>query len=260
MRKIVDLRTVRLMTRIEQLKMKSRGSRTGQSDPEKSKLDLPRPFELLYSAQILNGISRDFNDLLTCIQGNISLMLLDMEPGRPGYRNLKDMERCVQKGAALTKRLSITGEAIKPKKETVRINDLIRAQFHEFGKGKGQFVFRQRYQEGIWSVRADLEDIERIIRIIRDDLSQGLSTVRAIYIRTQNVILSEAYVNPHGLTPGQFVKISIAYTSPGEGEERAEVSDSRTARVHDLIKKNGGFLHTFKGEENGKTIDLYFPA
>ena len=260
MRKIVDLRTVRLMTKIEQLKRKTRISRMGQSGPEKTELDLPRPFELLYSAQVLKGISRDFNDLLTCIQGYISLMLLDMEPGRPGYKNLKDMELCVQKGAALTMQLSNTGEAIKPNKETVRINDLIRAQFHEFGKGKGQFVFRQRYQEGIWPIRADIEDIERIIRMIRDDLSQGLSTVRAIYIRTQNVILSEAYVRPQGLAPGQFVKISIAYTSPGEGEQRAAVSESRTARAHDLMKKNGGFLHAFKGEENGKTIDLYFPA
>lgn len=232
----------------------------GRTAPETLEPGYPRPFELLYTAQVLKDISRDFNNLLTCIQGHVSLMLLDMDTRYTGYQNLKDIEKCVQKGATLTKRLSTTGEAIKPKKETVKLNDLIRAQFHDFGKRKGRLVIRQRYHEGIWSAKAPPEDIARIIRILRDDVFRGITAGGEVYLRTQNVTLSDAYVRPYGLRPGKFVKISIAYNDSGEGGGRSVVSDRVIARIHEFIKQNDGFLNTFVDEENVKTVNLYFPA
>jgi two-component system cell cycle sensor histidine kinase/response regulator CckA len=260
MRKIVDLRTVRSMIEIERLRRKSRGGRIRRSDPEKSGRDSLGVSELLFAARFLKGISRDFNNLLTCIQGNVSLMLLDMDSGHPDYKYLKDLEKCVKKGAALTRRLSSTGDAIKPTKESVKVNHLIRMYFHNFGKEKEQFSCHQRYQDGIWAVEADQEDIERIIKIIYNDVARGISAGGDTYIRTQNVILSETYVRPHGLAPGRFVKISITYTNSGEGKERIGISERETVGIFHLIKRTGGIVRAYKDEENKKTMELYLPA
>ena len=259
MRKIVDLRTVRSRTEIERLRRKSRVGRIRRSDPEKSGPDSPGVSELLFTARFLKGISRDFNNLLTCIQGNVSLMLLDVDSGHPGYKYLQDMEKCVQKGAALTSRLSSTGDAIKPTKESVNVNHLIRMYFHDFEKEKEQFSSHRRYQDGIWAVEADQGDIERIIKIIYNDVFRGISAGRDTFIRTQNVILSEAYVRPHGVAPGKYVKISMTYTNSGEGKERSAISDRETVGIFHLIKKIGGILSAYRDEENKKTVDLYLP-
>jgi K+-sensing histidine kinase KdpD len=260
MKKTINLRTARLMKEIEQFRIKSRRGRVGRSRPEEPELISPRPSTLFTTARILKGISRDFNNLLTCIQGSVSLALLDMDSCHPGYKNLKDIEKFVQKGAALTKQLSMTEEAIKPKRGTTNLNALIRTYFQDLGTDKGRFVFHQRYQSGIWAVKADHVDIERVIRKIHDNSSRSAAAGGDVYIRTQNVILGEAYVRHRGVKPGKFVKISISYADSVEGEGSSEVPDKGTVGVHDLIEKNGGFLHTFKDEENGQTVDLYFPA
>jgi len=260
MMKIVDLRTDRLRPEMERPRRKSRVGRVRRSDPDKSRTDSLQASELLFTARFLNGISRDFNNLLTCIQGNVSLMLLDMGSDHPGHKHLKDIEKCVQKGAALTKRLSGTAEAIKPNKEAVRVNHLMRMYFHDFGQEKEPFSCHQRYQDGIWAVKADQENIERIIKIIHNDVLRRISAGGDIYIRTQNVILSEAFVRPHGVIPGQFVKISITYGDSGEDEGGIGDPDKETAGIAHLIKKNGGILSAYRDEENDKTLDLYLPA
>ena len=260
MKKIINLRAVRMMKEVEQFRVKSKRGRVGGAGPEAPEFILPRPSTLFSSARILKGISRDFNNLLTCIQGSVSLVLLDMDSDHPGYKNLKDIEKCVQRGAALTKQLSLTEAAIIPKRGTTNLNALISEYFEALGMDKGRFVFHQRYQDGIWTVKADHREVERAIRKIHNNSNRSPAAGGDIFIRTQNVILGESYVRPHGVEAGRFVKISITYHDYGEGEGRSEVPDRGTVGVRDLIKKNGGFLHTFKDEENGETVDLYFPA
>ena len=232
----------------------------GQSGPEEQSLILPPPSTLFSTAQTLKGMSRDFNNLLTCIQGHVSLVLLDMDSGHPGYKHLKDIEKCVQRGAALTQQLASTEAAIKPKRETTDFNALIRAYFQDLVEDKGRFVLHQRYQDGIWAVKADHGDVERVIQKIHADSSRGKAMGGDIYIRTQNVILGEAYARPHGVDPGKFVKISITYADSGDGEGSVGASEKGTPGVHDLIKKNGGILSIYTDEENKRTADLYLPA
>ena len=54
---------------------------------------------------LAGGIAHDFNNLLMGIQGNISLMLLDIKPDHLHYERLHDMEQHVHSGADLTKQL-----------------------------------------------------------------------------------------------------------------------------------------------------------
>lgn len=52
---------------------------------------------------LAGGIAHDFNNLLMGIQGNVSLMLLDLDPRNPFHDRLKDIEQQVHRGADLTK-------------------------------------------------------------------------------------------------------------------------------------------------------------
>ena len=54
---------------------------------------------------LAGGIAHDFNNLLMGIQGNASLMILNMNPDHPEYERLKSIEEQVQSGADLTRQL-----------------------------------------------------------------------------------------------------------------------------------------------------------
>ena len=81
------------MKEIEQFRIKSGRDRVGRPEAAEPELISPQPSTLLTTARILKEISRDFNNLLTCIQGSVSLALLDMDSCHPGYKNLKDIEK-----------------------------------------------------------------------------------------------------------------------------------------------------------------------
>ena len=69
---------------------------------------------------LAGGIAHDFNNLLMAIQGNISLMLFDIEPTHPYYERLKIVEKQVHKGARLTNQL--LGYARKGRYEVLPLN------------------------------------------------------------------------------------------------------------------------------------------
>jgi len=54
---------------------------------------------------LAGGIAHDFNNLLMGFQGNLSLMLMDMDPTHPHYDFLMNMEDYVKKGSELTRQI-----------------------------------------------------------------------------------------------------------------------------------------------------------
>lgn len=52
-----------------------------------------------------SALGHEFNNLLMNVQGNISLMLLEIDSGHPNFERFKSMEQSVQKGAVVTKEL-----------------------------------------------------------------------------------------------------------------------------------------------------------
>jgi len=54
---------------------------------------------------LAGGIAHNFNNLLMGIQGNASIILLDIESSNPRHKNLKNIEKLVENGAKLTAQL-----------------------------------------------------------------------------------------------------------------------------------------------------------
>jgi len=75
--------------------------------------------------QMASGVAHDFNNLLMGIQGNTSLMLLDIDPGHPHYERLRTIEQSVKSGAGLTKQLLGFSRGEKYELKPTDLNDLI---------------------------------------------------------------------------------------------------------------------------------------
>jgi PAS domain S-box-containing protein len=244
---------------------------------------------------LAGGIAHDFNNLLMGIQGNASLVLLDVDSGHPDYQRLKNIEQGVQSGTELTKQLLGFARGGEYELRPTNLNELIENQNRLFGRTKKEITIRGKYEENLWTVEVDQGQIGQVLLNLYVNAWQAMPGGGDLYIQTENTTLDEHYVKPFGLEPGRYVKISI--TDTGVGMDKAtqqRIFDPffttknmgrgtglGLASVYGIIKNHGGIINVYsvKGEARlasefrnsetrlsardggqGTTFNIYLPA
>ena len=96
---------------------------------------------------LAGGIAHDFNNLLMVIQGNASLMLLNVDPSHPHYEMLLSIVKQVQSGSKLTNQL--LGYARKGKYEVkpFQLNQLVEETSKAFGRTRKEITVHRELAE-----------------------------------------------------------------------------------------------------------------
>ncbi|MBW1913023.1 MAG: PAS domain S-box protein, partial [Deltaproteobacteria bacterium] len=78
-----------------------------KAEQEKAKLraQLQHAQRMESIGTLAGGLAHNFNNLLMSIIGNASLILLDLNPDHPHYKNLKNIEKSVKSGSQVTRQL-----------------------------------------------------------------------------------------------------------------------------------------------------------
>ncbi|MBN1636785.1 MAG: hypothetical protein JW920_09730 [Deltaproteobacteria bacterium] len=90
---------------------------------------------------LAGGIAHDFNNLLMGIQGNASLLMLDIDASHQFIERLKNIERYVRNGSELTKQLLGFVRGGKYAAKPTMINELIAKSSEMFGRKKKRSAF-----------------------------------------------------------------------------------------------------------------------
>jgi len=224
---------------------------------------------------LAGGIAHDFNNLLMGIQGNASLMLLDIDSSHPYYEKLENIEHCVQSGAELTRQLLGFARGGKYEVKPINFNELIKKTSMMFGRTKKEIKIYSKYQKYIWTVEADSEQIEHVLLNLYVNAWQAMPEGGELYLQSENVtLLDEEYVRPFNAEPGRYVKISITDTGEGMDEEtRKRVFDPffttrdmgrgtglGLASAYGIIRNHGGIINIYSEKGEGTTFNIYLPA
>ncbi|MBW1739917.1 MAG: PAS domain S-box protein, partial [Deltaproteobacteria bacterium] len=112
---------------------------------------------------LAGGIAHDFNNLLMGIQGNLSLILLDIDSTHPHYERLKNIEKQVQSGARLTSHL--LGYARKGRYELkpIDLNQLVEETSETFGRTNKGITIHQKLARDLFPIEADPGQIEQVL-------------------------------------------------------------------------------------------------
>ncbi len=223
---------------------------------------------------LAGGIAHDFNNLLMGIQGNASLLLLDMDSSHPHYEKLRNIEQYVRDGAELTGQLLGFARGGKYEVKPTDLNMLVKKSSGMFGRTKKEIKIHKKFQQDIWMVEADQGQIEQTLLNIYVNAWQAMPGGGEIYLQTENITLDDTYVMPHNLTPGNYVKISVTDTGTGMNEETVKrVFDPffttkemgrgtglGMASAYGIIKNHNGIITVYSEEEIGTTFNIYLPA
>jgi two-component system cell cycle sensor histidine kinase/response regulator CckA len=223
---------------------------------------------------LAGGIAHDFNNLLMAIQGNASLMALDIDRSHPFYERIKNIQQYVQSGADLTKQLLGFARGGKYEVKATDLNKLIEKSSEMFGRTKKEITINLECQEDIWVVEADQGQIEQVLLNLYVNSWQAMPGGGSLYIKTENVTLDRNNMKPYYLDPGNYVKISVTDTGIGMDEStRKRIFDPffttkemgrgtglGLASVYGIIKNHGGYIDVYSVKGKGTTIELYLPA
>ena len=224
--------------------------------------------------QMASSVAHEFNNLLMHIQGNISLMLLEVDSKHPHHKRLKSIEQSVMRGSDVSKQLLGFGKVEIYDAEKMDLNEIVEKSSQQFGRTKKEIKIYRKYQTDIWSVEADQGQIEHVLLNIYRNAWQAMPGGGELYLGVKNVQLDRKFVAPYNLDPGDYVKISIRDTGVGmDKDAQKKVFDpffttKETVRgtgmglpsAYGIINKHRGII-TFQSEVGkGTIVSIYLPA
>jgi len=223
---------------------------------------------------LAGGIAHDFNNLLMGIQGNISLMLFDLDPTHPYYERLKQIENYVQSGAELTKQLLGFAKGGKYEVKASDLNQILGKAARMFGRTKKEISLHMDLEKNLPAVEVDRAQIEQVFMNLFVNAWQAMPDGGDLYLSTENVLLDEAYVKPYGVHAGRYVKVSVTDTGIGMDEEiKQRIFDPffttkgmgkgtglGLASAYGIIKNHGGIINVYSEKGEGSTFNIYLPV
>ena len=125
------------------------------TERKKLEIQLIQAQKMEAAGTLAGGIAHDFNNLLMAIQGNVSLMLMDLPSHHPDRERLQHIEACVRSGADLTKQLLGFARRGKYQVKPTDLNDLIDKASALFGRTQKGIRIQKKLAEGVWTVEVD---------------------------------------------------------------------------------------------------------
>jgi len=223
---------------------------------------------------LAGGIAHDFNNLLMGIQGHISLMLFDLDSSHPHYETLKKIEEQVKSGANLASQLLAFARRGKYEAKATDLNQIVQRSSGMFERTRKEIKVFRKYQEKIWPVEVDRNQIEQVLLNLYVNAWQAMQEGGNLYVETQNITLGPDYLKPFAVQPGRYVRISIRDTGAGMDKKTAarifepffttkemgRGTGLGLASVYGIIKNHGGFITVYSEVGHGTIFHIYLPA
>ncbi|CAB1062897.1 PAS/PAC sensor hybrid histidine kinase [Olavius sp. associated proteobacterium Delta 1] len=224
---------------------------------------------------LAGGIAHDFNNLLMGFQGNLSLMLMDVNPKHPHYDYLLNMENHVKRGSELTRQILGFARGGKYEVKPTDLNDLLEKSSEMFSRTRKEISIHKKFQEGLWSVEVDRGQIEQVLLNLFVNAWQAMPSGGKFFIETQNLVLEEGdYAKPYALNPGKYVRISVTDTGIGMDKNTLERifepffttkevgrgTGLGLASAYGIIKNHNGVIDVDSEKDRGSTFRIYLPV
>jgi nitrogen-specific signal transduction histidine kinase/CheY-like chemotaxis protein len=223
---------------------------------------------------LAGGIAHDFNNLLMGIQGRTSLMLERRDATDAMCKQLREIEDYVKSASDLTRQLLGIARGGTYEMKPSDLNHIVEKSVEMFGRTRKEIVIDTSYQDDVWTVEADRGQIEQVLLNLLVNAWQAMPQGGSIFIKTENIELSKSAVQPHGVAPGRYVRVSVRDTGIGMDEsvrervfdpffttkERGRGTGLGLAAAYGIMKNHGGFIAVVSEKDRGSTFSICIPV
>ncbi len=223
---------------------------------------------------LAGGIAHDFNNLLMGIQGNTSLLRMDMDQGKLDMQPLDQIDQCVKRGSELTGQLLGFAKSGKYKVKTIDINKIVEDTAQLFGRTRKMVQIHQLLSADSLAVAADEGQLEQALLNLLINADQAMPEGGRIYLATEKIDPDVHQLKRLGLKPGTYVRIRVEDTGIGMDEqtksrifepffttkEMGRGTGLGLASAYGIIKNHGGMIDVVSSPGHGSRFFVYLPA
>ena len=220
------------------------------------------------------GLAHNFNNLLTNIQGNASLMLLDVDSIHPHFEMLKEIEKQVRSGAELTGQLLGYARRGRYEVKAIDLNQIVQEVSHTFGRARKEITIHLELEKDLSAIEVDQGQIEQVLLNLYMNGATAMPGGGMLFLKTMNVNHEDMLDRIHDPRPGSYILLSITDSGRGMDKETLErifdpfFTTSEMGRgtglglasVYGIIKGHGGYIHVVSEKGRSTTFTIYLPA
>jgi PAS domain S-box-containing protein len=247
---------------------------TDISDRKRAEAQLQQMQKLEAVGTLAGGIAHNFNNLLMGIQGNASLVLLDMEKEHPHFKMLKNIENLVQTGAKLTGQLLGYAREGRYEVKPLQVNRIVKETSETFGMTKKEIKVYLELDKNLRSTLADQGQIEQVLLNLFVNAADAMALGGDLFLETKNVTDKEMAGRGYKIKTGEYVMILVRDTGGGMDENILERifdpffttkglgrgTGMGLASVYGIVKSHNGYIDVQSHKGKGTTFRIYLPA
>ncbi len=226
-------------------------------------------------SRLAGGVAHDFNNLLTAITGYSGLALQNLESENPLRKDLEEIKRASDRGAAITRQLLAVSGRHPRRPRLVNLNESLKSAERMLRVLTGEPVQLELHPDPkLPPVEADVAQVEEVILHLAAFLREQMPQGGRLAIRTATEQVAEG--NPDAEPPlgaGTFVVLTLSDTSRGlspeaiahlfepffPAQETSRSNGLGLAMVAGLIKQNGGAILVNATAGGGNQVRVYWP-
>ena len=223
---------------------------------------------------LAGGIAHDFNNLLSVVQGNLSLMKMEIDAAHPTTKRLLNIEKQIKSGARLTSQLLGYARKGNYQVQTMDLAGHIKETAETFGRARKEITINFDPPASPFIVEADPGQMEQVLFNLyvnaADAMPQGGELSLRIDFVDHNNIKGKHYTP----APGNYVMVEVADTGIGMSPDiqqrvfepffttktMGKGTGLGLASVYGIIKTHNGYIEIESQPDKGTTIHIYLPA
>jgi signal transduction histidine kinase len=235
---------------------------------------LSRSQGLEATGRLAAGISHDFSNVVSVVNGCSEWLVSRMDRDHPFHDRIGQIREAGQRGAELIHQLLTLSKAKTGISRAIRVNQQIHQASSTFQHLAGVDIrFSLHLDPAAGMIGGDptqfLQVMLNLISNARDAMPDG----GTLTIKTGRETVSQARPCQGGPAPGSYVTVTVADTGTGMGEltksrafdpffttkELGEGTGLGLSFVADVMRRNGGHIEVETVVDGGTTFCLYFP-
>jgi PAS domain S-box-containing protein len=225
--------------------------------------------------QLAAGVAHDFNNILTVIQGNVSLLQMGtLTPAEQTSANA-EIFRAAERAANLTRQLLTFSRRQPMQAKDLDLNEVVANITRMLQRLIGEDIaLETRYAPGEAPIHADPGMMEQVLVNLAVNSRDAMPKGGRLIIETAPVVLTETTrFTKHTARPGEFIRLSATDTGCGIAPEHLahlfepffttkEVGKGTglgLATVFGIVEQHHGWIEAESRVNEGTTFHIYLP-